>query len=456
MRKLGEFVYLGKNYFLHSANERSKKIKKNILASFVIKSMSIIVSLLVVPITINYVNPTRYGIWITLSSIIGWFSFFDIGLGNGLRNKLAESLANGDIKLAKSYVSTTYAILIAIMLSISLIILIINPLINWSLILNTAPEESNELSSLALIIISFFCAQFILQLITTVLTADQKPAKASLINLAGSILALFIIFMLTKITNGSLLYLALAIGSSQVFVLILSSLWLYSNNYKKIAPSYKYINIKYARNLINLGVKFFIIQVAVLILYQSSNIIIAQLFGPAEVTLYNIAYKYFSIIPMVFAIIISPFWSAFTDAYTLKDTEWIKNMIVKLRKIWVMLIILSIIMLVASNIVYKLWIGKMIEIPISLSIVMAIYVIVTSWCGIYSNFLNGVGKIKLQLYFSLIGSIINIPLAVFLGKEIGVSGVILSTVLLSAISAIWAPIQYNKLIYNKAKGIWNK
>jgi hypothetical protein len=36
--------------------------------------------------------PTRYEIWLTLSSIVGWFSFFDVGLGHGLRNKFAPSL----------------------------------------------------------------------------------------------------------------------------------------------------------------------------------------------------------------------------------------------------------------------------------------------------------------------------------------------------------------------------
>jgi len=92
-------------------HERSVKAKKNILASFVIKGLGIAISLVLVPLTINYINPSRYGIWLTLSSIVGWFSFFDIGFGNGLRNKLAEAKAKGEEELAKIYVSTTYAIL---------------------------------------------------------------------------------------------------------------------------------------------------------------------------------------------------------------------------------------------------------------------------------------------------------------------------------------------------------
>ena len=96
---------------INKGHSRSVKAKKNIIASFFIKGISIAISLILVPLTINYINPSRYGIWLTLSSIVGWFSFFDIGLTQGLRNKFAEAKAKGDDNLAQIYVSTTYAIL---------------------------------------------------------------------------------------------------------------------------------------------------------------------------------------------------------------------------------------------------------------------------------------------------------------------------------------------------------
>lgn len=46
-----------------------------------------------------------------MSSIVGWFVFFDVGLTQGLRNRFAEARAKGDEELARNYVSTTYAIL---------------------------------------------------------------------------------------------------------------------------------------------------------------------------------------------------------------------------------------------------------------------------------------------------------------------------------------------------------
>ena len=118
------FTFL--NNILSKGHHRSIKAKKNIIASFVIRGFSIAISLIVVPLTIDYINPSRYGIWLTLSSIVAWFSFFDIGLSQGLRNKFAEAKAKGDDELARVYVSTTYAILGIIFFIVWLIFLIVN------------------------------------------------------------------------------------------------------------------------------------------------------------------------------------------------------------------------------------------------------------------------------------------------------------------------------------------
>jgi len=59
-------------------------------------------------------------------SLVGLFSFFDIGLGNGLRNSFAEAVAKGEHLLAKTFVSTTYTIFIGIISLLFLLFLIIN------------------------------------------------------------------------------------------------------------------------------------------------------------------------------------------------------------------------------------------------------------------------------------------------------------------------------------------
>ena len=437
-------------------HERSIKAKKNILASFIIKGLSIAISLVLVPLTINYVNPSRYGIWLTLSSMVSWFSFFDIGFGNGLRNRFAEALAKGQDELARIYVSTTYAILSIIIVTILILFLFINRYLDWAKILNTAPEMAGELSILAGIVFVFFCLRFIFQLLATVLTANQEPAKASFFDFLGSFFSLIIIFILTKTTSGNLIYLGTALSFAPVFVLVFFSIWFYSRDYKRYAPSFKYVKLGFARNLMSLGIKFFIIQIAALVLFNTNNIIITQLLGPEEVTTFNVSFKLFSVVTMIFFIIATPLWSAFTDAYVKSDFEWIKTVLSKMRKIWYLLIIFSIMILLTSPFIYKLWVGDSVKVPFALSVAMCIYGIVYIWQTIHVFLLNGIGKIKLQLYLVIFTGLINIPLAIFLGKKIGLVGISLTSILLFIFMGIFFSIQTQKILNKTAVNIWNK
>lgn len=449
-------IYQYINNFLSKGHPRSLITKKNILASFLIKGVSIAISIVLVPLTIDYVNASSYGIWLTLSSIVGWFTFFDIGFGNGLRNKFAEAVADKNSELAKIYVSTTYAILSLIIGGVMILFFIVNPFVNWAKALNSPPEMSSQLSLLAIIVFVFFFLRFVFQLISTVLKANQETAKSSFLELLGSMLSLLIIYILTKTTHGNLVYLGTALSFTPVFVLIVSSFWMYGRKYKAYAPSFSHIHFKYARNLMTLGLKFFIIQIAAMILFDTNNFIIIQLFGSNDVTTYNVAFKLFSVVTMVFTIIVTPLWSAFTDAYALNDFQWIRTTIATMRKMWLALSVFTVLLVVFSPYIYKLWLGNKVTVPFSLSVAMASYVVVYVWQTFHVYFLNGIGKIKLQLYLVIFTSVINIPLAIILGKMFGLVGITLTSTGLFTFMGILFSIQTEKIMNQKATKIWNE
>jgi O-antigen/teichoic acid export membrane protein len=443
---------------LFSGNTRTVRTKKNIIAMAVLKGISIASGFLLVPLTLHYLNATNYGIWLTLSSIIGWFSFFDIGLGNGLRNKFAEALAQNDFQKARVYVSTTYAFLTGIIAIVFVLFFIIYPFINWYKILNTTPEVTEQLGPIVIITFSFFCLRFIFGLIGTILTADQKPALNSTIEVGSNILSLVLIWLLVRTTQGSLLSVSLALSFSTTIIPIILSMWLYSRSYKHFRPSFRYIDKQYARELIHLGARFFVLQTGFIIIFSTSNILITQLFSPADVTPYNIAYKYYNMIAMIFSIILTPFWSAYTEAYTRGDEVWIRRTMNVLKKIWYVMAFIMILMTLGAEIFYRFWIGTSITIPLSISISMAIYMLMGAWCNIYVNFINGTGKIQLQFYVTIINSILNVPLIIIFVKyfHLGLAGVILAPALcLLPLCFLW-PFQVNKILSGKAQGIWNR
>ncbi|MFD2035775.1 MATE family efflux transporter [Belliella marina] len=452
-------AYKWVNEKINKGQERSIKAKKNILGTLLIKGLSIGFSLVMVPLTLDYVSPSKYGIWLTISSIVGWFSFFDIGLTQGLRNKLGESLAKGDLKLAKTYVSTTYATLVLIFSTVWVSFLIANNFIDWASILKTDATMSSDLSRLMVIVFTYFCLQFILKTITSILTADQKPAIASFVDLMGQFFSLMAIIILIKTTEGSLLNLGLALCISPLIVLLSANFILFKGRYAAYRPSFKSINFRYAKNLFRLGGTFFIIQVAGIIQYQSANIIIVRNFLPEDVVAYNIVYKYFGLLNMVFAIFLTPFWSASTEAFMKKDFEWIKSSVKKYNLLILVFLIAGIFMVIISDFVYRAWLGEdLVTIPSQLSVWAFIFFICFMFGNTYVSFLNGISALKLQFWASLFSPIIYILTAMYLINilGIGVHALFISAIIANLNGIILAPYQYLMVVVKNKRGIWIK
>ncbi len=440
-----------------SGDPRSNLAKRQIVLSFLLKGISIAIGLAYVPILIDYLDNERYGIWLTLSSLIGWFSFFNLGLGNGLRNKLVIAIAENNTALAKEYVSTTYAILSIIFISIAIAFLLLNPYLNWPKILNTRLVPEKELSILGAIVFSFFCFRFILDIVAVVARADQRPALANIFNPVTNLISISIIYVLIKLqARSSLIILGSLLSITPVLVLLLGSILLFSGKYNILKPSISAVNFSHTSSLMNLGIKFFILQIAAIVFFSSSNIIITQILGPSEVIPYNIAFKYFSIPTMVMGIIMAPIWSAVTDAYTKKDFNWLRRSKKKLSFISLSLILVTMAFIPASSFIYQFWIEDRVDVPIDLTSAMAVLTGMNLFLMPFSNFINGFGKLRLSIVIIIAKVILFIPLAVVLTKSsLGVTGTVLASILIQIADLVFQPIQVKKIINEKAIGIWN-
>jgi len=437
---------------------RSVAAKKNIFLLFIFNGFNFLFNIILVRLTLDYLGQEGYGIWITLASVITWFGYLDFGLGNGLRNKLAEAFAKGEYHLAKIYISTTYAVFSIVLIILYLFFLLFRKSIVWTSVFNASLTFQDELSLLAFYVFFFFIVNFVLKLITYITAADQKPALNGLFSFMINLLTVVFVYFLIKTLPQSILYLGAGATFIPVLVFFIASVFLFRGRYKEIAPSFKSVGLKYSKDLVGLGFQFFVLQASTLIIFATDNMIISQIFGPEEVTIYNVAYKYFNYIPIVFYTILNPFWSAYTDAYVKEDFDWIRNAIRKIFVVWILLSIVVLIMIVIADYIYDIWLASKITVPFVLTILMGIFAIISNWNNIFAYFLNGVGKIRLSLYVSVFIGILNIPLSIFLAKnlEFGISGVITATLICLLFGSIYAPIQYYKIINKKDEGIWGK
>jgi len=442
---------------LFSKENRTGKAKRNILYMLLIKGTGILINLAFVSLLIDILDIQNYGIWITITTILGWISFFDIGLGHGLRNKLAESIAKKNDTLSRQYVSTTYITLAFGVVGLITIQLICMPFINWANVLNAPQEMNDELSLLVSWVVFLVSIQFLFKLITSIMLAFQMPAFSSLIVTAGQLLAFLVIYFSTKVDlEFSMLQLGLIVSSAPLVIMFVASILVFKGKYKMYSPSLGHFRRDLIKPVLLLGMRFFSIQITAMLLFQSDTIIIAHVAGPESVTEFSIAFKYIGVINMIFTIISIPFWSATTDAYYRKDFEWIRKTINTLSKYWLLMVLGGILMTIAAPFFYNLWLGDSLKVNPELMILIFIYYLFYLRWVMYGSIINGIGKIKLQFYVTLIEVIVHIPTALVFGAFWGVNGVIVSMILVGVINSIWPPIQLKKILNNSARGVWNK
>lgn len=444
--------------WLETLHPRTRKIGKNILSSGIYRMVSMAASLIIVPLMLDWLGTAQYGIWLTIQAVVGWFMLFDLGLGNGLRNKLAEAMAKNQHELARSYVSTAYATITAIALLLFVGFMVAGWFIDWTAVFNSDHDLGPELRKTMAVVFAFFSVQFVLQLVKMVLMADQRPALAALINTVGTVLSLVLIALATKFMSGSLFVAATILSGINLLVLGIAHVWAFRGRYQHLRPTFKLVRRTEIKELTNIGLQFFILQGAALVVFATDNMIITQMLGPEEVPAYNIAFKYFNLVMVFFTLLTAPYWSAFTEAYHQNDFTWIRQNVRLLLRIWLLTLVVVAVMLAASPYVYTLWVGDRVEVSWLLSAIFALWVSLSSGVAVYSNFLSGVGKIGLSIYHALFVMIINIPLSIWLAGSCGLgsAGVILASVLGMLPRLIIQPIQYRLIITGRAKGIWNK
>lgn len=428
------------------SKERTRNYLHQIKGAVAYKAVAMLASFLAIPLMIRYLGQEQFGVWSTLLTVMSWIVFFDLGVGNGLRNKVAEALARNDKKEAASYIASGYSLIGLIALVLWALVTGVSFFVPWQTVFNTQAIPEATLRLTVQVAVFFIVLNFWIGLINALLGAVQKTAMTALGQLISNVSALLFVLFLTKTTEATITYLALAYGISLVMANGIVSFWFYKQNHE-LRPTSS-MDKKHIKPLLAIGLKFFTIQLAVLVIFTTDKMLITQLFGPEYVTQYDVIFKLFSVISFGHTLISAPLWSAYTDAYHRGDMTWIKYMMHKQLIIFVGIALLVVIMCLFAKPIIAIWIGREITVSYSLIVTIGIFVLVSTWNNIYAMFVNGVGDIRIQLYTAIIAMFLNIPLSLIFVKYLGfgLSGIVMGTIVSLLIAAIALPIQVHRIM----------
>jgi len=417
---------------------------------------SIGINLLLVPVLITFLGSDKYGVWLTISSLLGWSGLLDLGMGNGLKNSIAKCLAKEDVPAARSFVSTGYALLSIVSAALIVVFFLVDNYMDWMTFLNITGISGAQLSAVLIVFLVGFSFKLFFGQIVNIAAANQFTALNDLINFTVNVSVLLSILFIFN--AGSLLTISALYGAIPVLVLVVVSLYFFRGKLSFLRPSLGSVDLSKAKELIGSGSQFFIIQIAGVIIFSTDNLIISHLLDPSEVTNYQVAFKYFGLGTLLFSIICTPLWPAYTDAFHSHDMNWIRSTTKKLIRLWSFFVLGVLVMLLLSGTAYDLWVGNAVKIPFLLSALMATYVLAMTWASIFVTFINSVGKLALQVRFSIAAGLANIPLSYFFVKhlDMGPAGVILATIICLSYGPFISIVQYRKIVSNTATGIWAK
>ena len=404
------------------------ELKINIILNFIIKGGSILINFLMVPLMLKYLDSKEYGLWLLILSIINWIYTFDIGIGNSLRNKIAEyRVKENDIKI-KEVIITSYVYLIILSFIFFIVICIILKFININLFLNVMFIGREKLYKLIIINIGFVCINFVLSLCNNIFIGSQKTYLSALNNFFNQILILGSLYILIFLKKKFIFYLSIIYGSSISFSHIILTSYYFIKN-RRYIPTIRNFCLSKINELLNIGGKIFLIQIAGLIIFSTDNFIISYFLGTEKVAEYNIVNKYCTIPMIILNLISTPLWSQATKKYYEKDYEWFMEIVKKLKKFFILVCFILLVQIVVGKYFINIWTNGRIEPQITLILITALSVALTCYSNMYSTILFGINEVNFMTYLALFQAFLNIVLSYIFIKYLnfGINGVILAT-----------------------------
>lgn len=423
----------------------SNILKKSIRANFVIKILSMFLSFLIYPLSISYLNSNDFGVWIAIYSTVLMISVLDLGIYNGLRNRLVEYIADKNYIKMREVISTAYFYMFFIFFIIAILGVVYVDFYIYN----------NNLKYTLSVVVIYLCLRFVLSIINSVFYAFQYSEIVALIGLMEQVFLILGILALKYFEiKPSLLIYAVLISLISIGIYLVLNVLVFFKFFKQLRLSIFLVKLNHLKEILEVGSKFFIIQIAGVIQFNSINLIILNYFSGIKVAEYNILYKYFSVMFFVVSIFYSPLWSLITKAYYEEDWNWLRQIVRRILLLSFFCCFIGFFMLILSDFVLNIWIkDKSINFILIDKIFIYLFFVVMVVGGVFTTFLNAINMVNSQVKASVLAPFLFILLVFvfmeYLTKDMYL--IILASILSNFNAYLIAPMQTFR--WFKTKGI---
>jgi O-antigen/teichoic acid export membrane protein len=399
------------------------------VASLAARAASFLSFLLLVPLTLSYLGPERYGIWMTLLSIVGIFGLANLGLGNALITLIARTDAGDDPDEASHLVSTAVIMLTLVALLAAVCTVFIYGRVPWQAVYNLSSNGlavDAQRATMALIVV------FLLTLPTGIVGQVRQGYQEGYVNgwldAASSLLVLLLVAVVVA-SNGPL-FVLVAVVALSALISAAANWWLLLRSRPNLRPRWSYADSDHARLLLRSGSLFFVLSLAIVVGYSSDNFVAAQVLGPAAVTDYAVPARLALAGMAVLAILVGPLWPAYAEALARSDSDWtVRTFRRSLLVCGGGSIVFAVLLVLFGRPFIEWWSGGEVLPSYGLLVGLALWVILGSIGNALAMLLNAAHVVRPQVICAILMATANIALSIVLARQVGVAGLIWGTVI---------------------------
>jgi O-antigen/teichoic acid export membrane protein len=428
-------------------HSRDRQLKQHILGGAAFQVASIGLALLAMPLMLKMLGQASLGVWLTLLSIFQWLTFFDLGIASGARNALSRAIAEGDTQRARSLVTTAYWYTALITLVTVVIFLTVYFACSVNNLFAGSGTDSRELALTVMISLVLVAINLVLGLVHQLYAAFEKPATIPFSGFLANLL--FVMFLVSALLagNDSMVLLAVLYGASLSLTRLTLTLRFF-RAHAELLPAWRYVDTGLKGELFSFGLKIFVIQLCAMVLFTTDKLLISWLLAPADVVNYESGFRIFALISMFHALVMNSYWSSFTHAASHGEWDWIRRTLRMLIFMMLPVIALSLLLIALSPALITLWMGAGATSGNSLYQAFAAYTVLSCWSNIFAYFVNGIGRVNLQLVSAIIAAGINIPLSIMFVRsyDLGITGIVLATVISLGLFSVLGPLQTRRIL----------
>jgi len=417
--------------------ERLRKASWSVGVTYLARAISIGVSLVSVPLALNYLGQERYGLWLTLNSIIAYLNIADLGLGAGLRNRVAEARGHDQAEQTGRLVSTAFATMLAGGLGIAVLgaaLTWLAPLGQWFHI-STVQIEWELRSTLSVIVLTF-AYLLPVRMITSAQDGFQESYLGGLWSIGGSLMSLVALLLVIAL-QGNMIMLALA-SFLLAQLMNLANIWHFFKRHPEARLSWNKIEPAIIRPLFALGWQFFVLQIYTVILWQTGNLVIAFRRGANEVVPYAIAFRLIWIPLSLLISVPQALWPAYAEATARGDWEWTRATYQRTTVLTLLTAgLAAVVLLIWGQEFIVWWAGPQAQGSLWMMLGLCLYILTGHWTNCNAILINALGRPIVQVVSGFLDAALNLSLSLYLVGTWGPAGVAWGMTLANLVISSW-------------------